>query len=250
LDVRRSRPALPLVILGILIGAVVLIFVVALVPMLLSSLRAPVGPLPTPPLAPQPAPAVSLDVPGRPNPDMKDNPPPDRAVPTPPFEVDPALEGADLVVYLTDLQEFDVRMGPWTLGKHGILGDPYDHRIVVNSVESPHGIGMHPTPAREGSAACYALGGKAAVFKGAVAYNDYEGPCGPGRFWVLGDGKVLWRSETVRTRKSTQAFSVDVSGVRVLEIQARGESNVDGSHGVWLEPRLFKTRAEAEREQP
>src|SRR5262249_21079580 len=73
--------------------------------------------------------------------------------------------------YLSDLQEFDSRIGPWPLSKNGVIG-PENNAIEVGGVRSLKGLGMVP-PDKPGLAyAKYRLGKKAAVFKAAVALND------------------------------------------------------------------------------
>jgi hypothetical protein len=169
----------------------------------------------------------------------------------PPFPVDPKLPGPDPLVYLTDMQEFDVKPGPWPLGKNGTVGSPDRKPIVVNGRKSPKGLGLHPPSGPDHAHVRYALGKMAQVFKAAVAFNDsQEGGPGPIQFLVLGDGKELWHSQVLRRRDQAEECVVDVSGVDVLELRVRGEGSTFGSHAVWVEPRLFKSRADADWEAP
>src|SRR5262249_16566420 len=48
------------------------------------------------------------------------------------------------IEYLSDLPEFDVKIGPWPFAKNGDFGPP-GAKIKVNDVPSPHGLGMHAT---------------------------------------------------------------------------------------------------------
>jgi hypothetical protein len=166
-----------------------------------------------------------------------------------PFAIDPKLLEAPGLVFLSDMQEFDVQPGPWPLGKSGQLGDPDHKAVVVLRRWSPHGLGLHP-PDNPGHAHVrYALGKKAQVFKATVALNDSIPPNGGAvRFFVIGDGKELWRSDVVRPHGPGAHCTVDVASVDVLELRTRAEGSHFGVHAVWLEPRLFKDRAEAERE--
>src|SRR5262249_35127074 len=90
---------------------------------------------------------------------------------TPDGEARPGLFAKGPREYLSDLTEFDSRIGPWPISKNGVIG-PANTPIVVGGVPSPKGLGMHP-PDKPGLAdAKYRLGKKAAVFKAAVALND------------------------------------------------------------------------------
>jgi hypothetical protein len=192
-----------------------------------------------------PAPSAASIAPPPGQPELDDEPPG-----PPPFAVDPKLKGAEGVVYLTDLQEYAVRMGPWNFGKGGRLGNPENSPISVADRPSPHGLGMHPPGPPHCARVCYALGGRAAIFKTAVGYNDYKPnpACGPARFEVVGDGRLLWRSQTVKERNVLQQAELDVSGVQVLEVRVCGEGYMFGSHAVWFEPRLYTDRAAAGRD--
>jgi len=158
----------------------------------------------------------------------------------PPFKVDPSLEGKWSEVYLSDMKEFDVQMGPWKFGKNGVLGDPNNTAIVAGKKKSPKGLGMHPT-VTHAVRVRYALGKQAAKFDGAVALNEYPAPC-PGKvtFEVLGDNKVLWTSKPIQTRGDIQECKVDVSTVSILELRVTVTGNEWNAHAVWLEPRLLK----------
>jgi hypothetical protein len=176
-------------------------------------------------------------------------PPPDRP-PPPPFAVDPQLEKAATKVYLADMQEFAWKKGPWDLGKHGALGDPEGHKFTVNGHPVPHGLSTHPPSAPDFTSVRYALGKKAQVFKTGVALADSRsgGPDAAVRFLVRGDGKDLWVSKPLAARQIVEECAVDVSAVEVLELQVRGDNGTWGAHAVWLEPRLFTNKADADRE--
>jgi predicted Zn finger-like uncharacterized protein len=158
----------------------------------------------------------------------------------PPFKVDPKLEGKWTEMFLSDLKEFDVQMGPWKFGKNGVIGDSKDTAIVVSGKKYPKGLGMHPALGRVVRVR-YALGQQAAKFVAAVALNDYSAAC-PGKvtFEVLGDNRVLWTCKPIQARGDIQECKVDVSKVSVLELRVT-VADVDwNAHAVWLEPRLLK----------
>jgi hypothetical protein len=85
---------------------------------------------------------------------------------------------------------------------------------------------------------CYALGRRAASFQAAVAISEDErSRPNPTRFLVLGDGKVLWRSDSIRDLGVTQEVSLDVGEVQVLELRVYVETGICyGSHAVWIDP--------------
>src|SRR5262249_54309363 len=100
-------------------------------------------------------------------------------------------------VYLSDLEGFDVRSGPMPVSFNGQLGNGKD-RIKVNGVLAPKGIGMHPPEAPAYAAIKYRLNKEAVVFKTVVAINDTSNWCwSPATFTVLGNGKVLWKSQDI-----------------------------------------------------
>jgi hypothetical protein len=176
---------------------------------------------------------------------------PDDAVPgRPPFAVDKKLLSPERVVYLTDMEEFDVKIGPWPLGK-GDIGDSVRTPVVVNGKAYPKGLGMHPPSAPAFARARYALGRKAQVFKTGIAFNDHNVPgLGPVTFLVFGDGKLLWHSKQLQARQQVEEASVDVGEVNVLELRVQPVGGTWGSHAVWVEPRLFKKRADSSKETP
>jgi predicted Zn finger-like uncharacterized protein len=158
----------------------------------------------------------------------------------PPFKVDPKLVGEWSEVYLSEMKEFDVQMGPWQFGKNGVLGDPKNTAIVTGEKKSPKGLGMHPTVVRPVRVR-YALGKQAAKFVAAVALNEYPTPC-PGMvtFEVLGDNKVLWTSKPIQARGDIQECKVDVAKISILELRVTVTGTEWNAHAVWLEPRLLK----------
>ena len=84
-------------------------------------------------------------------------------------------------------------------------------------------------------------GGAGAAVRGAVADSEDEknsvGAPQPTRFLVLGDGAVLWRSESIRAYGVRQDFNINVSNVRVLELRTFVENgNCTGSHAAWVDP--------------
>jgi len=159
--------------------------------------------------------------------------------PAPPFAVDPALAGRDRSVYLADMTEFDVQMGPWQFGK-GELGDGKRTPIRVRGKPYEKGLGVHPWDLKT-TRVCYAPGGKAKTLSGGAGLNDYEFEAhGPVVFAVLGDGRELWRSAPLNRAGGPVRCAVDVRGVKGLELRAASQGGHFGAHAVWLDPVLEK----------
>ncbi|HEV2949433.1 MAG TPA: NPCBM/NEW2 domain-containing protein, partial [Gemmataceae bacterium] len=144
--------------------------------------------------------------------------------------------------FLTDLGEIEVKAGPWPLGKNGDTGN--NEPIMVNGIPSKKGLGLHP-PVQGQASACYRLDKKAAVCKGAVALDDRSKTT---NFWeaifeVHGDGKLLWKSNAVKTsRIKPQEFSVNVSDVDVLELRVVAPGHNIELHAVWVDPRVLQKK--------
>jgi regulation of enolase protein 1 (concanavalin A-like superfamily) len=108
--------------------------------------------------------------------------------------------------------------------------------ITVNGKQYPKGLGMHPPP--DGLAKVkYLLNGKMRTFSATVAINDSaEKNTSLLRFRVLGDGKLLWESNPLDTKGRTQDCTVDVSGVKILELHVFCPGPENWAHAVWLDP--------------
>jgi serine/threonine-protein kinase len=146
-------------------------------------------------------------------------------------------------IFLSDMHEFAFKTTPtnWPFAKNGRVGDPKDPNclIRVKGDKYPKGLGMHP-PNTDYIRVCYALAGRGASVHGAVALDDGEDrpwQIQTTTFVVLGDGKVLWRSQGIKDRGVSEAFQVAVGGVRVLELRVYTDYNgANGSRAVWLDP--------------
>jgi S1-C subfamily serine protease len=143
-------------------------------------------------------------------------------------------------VFLSDLEEFDVKSGPWPVSKDGALGDPENKVIQVNGIRSQKGLSMHP-PDQDFSSVSYRLDKQATTFKSDVALNDSTTlVIDAAVFEVWGDGKRLWHSRPIHEPKRFQRCKVDVSKVDVLELRVNSTGSHVGLHAVWVEPRLFQ----------
>jgi S1-C subfamily serine protease len=143
-------------------------------------------------------------------------------------------------VFLCDLDEIDVKSGPWPVTKNGDLGDPEGRFIQVDGIRSPKGLSMHP-PDRDYASISYRLDKQASLLKADVALNDSTTQVADAAvFEVWGDGKPLWHSLPVHNPRRTQKVKVDVSKVDVLELRVKAPNSHLGLHAVWFEPRLLQ----------
>lgn len=146
---------------------------------------------------------------------------------------------ANNVVYLSDLQEFDVHVGHGSFGKKGDLGYE-DKKIVVDGKPSKEGLSLHP-PTRGSSRVSYVLAGKYRWFYARSALNDgIPKRLGPVAFTVIGDDKVLWKSRLVRLRGYSEDVEVDVRGVEELRLEVSCPGRSTHAHAVWIDPQLRK----------
>jgi hypothetical protein len=141
--------------------------------------------------------------------------------------------------YLSDLEEYNVKSGPWPFTNNGRLGDPDDTMILINGYKSPKGLSMHP-PEQDYAAASYRLGKQASLFRAEVALNDSSAPLSAAVFEVWGDGKRLWKSKAINQLIYSQRCRVDVSKVDVMELRVSSTGSPLGLHSVWYEPRLLE----------
>lgn len=82
------------------------------------------------------------------------------------------------------------------------------------------------------------LGGKWSRLQGKAGMAD--GGAGSVVFSISGDGKLLWKSKTVKSG-SPVTFNVDISGVKELELRVEDAGDGNGSDwGLWLGPRLYR----------
>jgi hypothetical protein len=145
-------------------------------------------------------------------------------------------------VFLTDMKEFSVK-GAWgnptAYGKNGLVGDAQHSLIRVNGKTYPRGLGT-PAPYTQYLRMCYALGKLGKSLHGGVALDDGKSPpwsIKKTTFVILGDGKVLWRSQGFSDQGIIEAFAVDVRGVAILELRVYTDyDGANASRAVWLDP--------------
>ncbi len=170
-------------------------------------------------------------------------------------------EGREEVEYLSDMEEFDVKVAEGRFANKGRLGYSAGRsdRIRVNGKECPNGLSMHALSNTHASVK-YKLGKTAHTFTASVALNDSAGgpgqPPGVGKiptavtFEVMGDGKSLWKSKPVDTARKVQECKIDVTGVEVLELRVNCPGSYVNAQAVWLELRVLVMVEKETRRMP
>jgi hypothetical protein len=170
-------------------------------------------------------------------------------------------EAREEVEYLSDMEEFDVKVAEGRFANKGKLGYSAggSDRIRVNGKECPNGLSMHALSNTHASVK-YKLRKTAHKFTASVALNDSAGgpgqPPGVGKiptaltFEVLGDGKSLWKSKPVDAARKVQECKIDVRGVEVLELRVNCPGSYVNAQAVWLEPHVLVIVEKESRRMP
>jgi hypothetical protein len=143
--------------------------------------------------------------------------------------------------HLSELEEFDAKVGFGKFGKDGRLNFGDNPPITINGKPYPNALSMHAVE-RGMATAKYRLDKEYQWLAGAVGLNDTVGrnQVGPLAFRVLADGKMLWASPPLRTAGGAIPFRVSVANVEVLELQVLCPGSFAYCHSVWLDPYLVK----------
>jgi|GEM_PF-1811514 hypothetical protein len=142
--------------------------------------------------------------------------------------------------YLNHMDEDEYVRGPWPLGKNGEIGNPEIGRFFVNKQAFPNGLGMHP-PNSGFARLRYKLTSSYKTFNAGVALMDDSSIIASDiTFWVLGDGKVLWKSAPFRKQGDVQYCSVNIRNVKRLEVRTHAAGSHIAAYAVWLDPYLSK----------
>ncbi|MGL6096071.1 MAG: family 16 glycoside hydrolase, partial [Fimbriiglobus sp.] len=138
--------------------------------------------------------------------------------------------------FLSELQATDVRTYE---NKFPPAGQTFGNgRISVQGKESPHGLFLHPI-SNSYSNTTYRLDRKWSSLSTKVASLN-PGPY-PGTaltFTILGDGKVLWKSDPVTRKNQPQDCRISVAGVTELSLRVYCPGTDGGAWSVWIEPQL------------
>jgi hypothetical protein len=139
-------------------------------------------------------------------------------------------------VYLSDLEED----GDVVAHVYGKKGFGFGAKLIVGGKYSPNGIGLHGINGGV-SFVRYKLPGAFRTFNASVGLNATVGRSAtPLTFAVVGDGRVLWESRPIQTVEDVQDVSVDVAGVRVIELRVKCPGDYTNAHGTWREPHVVR----------
>jgi hypothetical protein len=142
------------------------------------------------------------------------------------------------ICFLTDMDEVEVKAGPWPMGKRGDVG--VGRAIEVNGFKYPLGIGLHP-PDDGAAVVTYRLDGQYKTLATGVAINDLNADFGGSiSFVVVGDDKILWESLPLTGRGTAFSCETSVKGVKTLQLRTQAEGNAVSGHAVWLDPYVAK----------
>ena len=153
-------------------------------------------------------------------------------------------EAATTPRFLSEMQEFDVKAGPWGFGKGSKKGSE-KVPIIIRGITSAHGLGMHPPSSGVSSVKYHLDRGYTTFVAGAVIGWNSRGArvYSPLTFTVLGDGKVLWESQPMQRVEQVQPCKLDVRGVGILELRVVCRGINENAHACWLEPHLLSDTA-------
>ena len=113
--------------------------------------------------------------------------------------------------------------------------------LKTDSGSTPHCVYLH-APAKGSSQVSYPLAAKWSALQTSVGIpNPNQAGArisSPVTFEILGDGKVLWKSEPVTEFDAIQTAQVRVSGVKTLTLRTSCEAHNGYAQAHWLEPIL------------
>ncbi len=140
-----------------------------------------------------------------------------------------ADRGASRIQVFTD--------GAWGFGGAGYKGVE-NVRIDANGEEAPHGLGVHP-PSNGTSRLVYHLKGEFSRIEGRAGIDGIvPGSSTALTFDIWGDGKLLWRTGSVRSSRDLREFDVDIDGVDELTLITHCPGSNHNAHAIWIDPVL------------
>jgi hypothetical protein len=88
------------------------------------------------------------------------------------------------------------------------------------------------------------LGGKWTVFQGSIGVpkteDKAEDPASPLTFEVIGDGRSLWKSESVTKIDTFQKFTINVDKIKTLTLRVHCSDASNWAWSFWIEPVLIE----------
>ena len=153
----------------------------------------------------------------------------------PPIPIDPqAYEGSKL--FLSDAKWEEASVG-WQKVARNYFTCESDAVFFLVLQGELYKKGLY---AHSPSSYVFNLNGKWKSFSATVGLRDSAHQEGSAKFTVIGDGKVLYSSSALRVNQK-EAIKVDVSNVKILELQANGtEGHNHNSWAIWVNPELEK----------
>lgn len=124
----------------------------------------------------------------------------------------------------------------WSVAKadRGIMGSP----LSIHGQKFTHGVGTHAT-----SKFRVKLDGNANRLTAQVGVDDSAGNQGSVEFIVIGDDKILWRSDVLKGGEAAKPVDVNLTGVQTLVLHVTdggdGESN---DHADWADAKINMNR--------
>jgi len=125
------------------------------------------------------------------------------------------------------------------------LGVDWTPRVNLNVTGGPirlggrtfeRGLGVHGT-----TTVTYRLDGKQSRLQAVIGIDDAVGRRGSVIFRVIGDGRELYKSDVLRGGAKPVDLSVDITGVKVLELSTDAADGLDmGDHANWADLRLIR----------
>ena len=136
------------------------------------------------------------------------------------------------------LDELDLGAMRQDFGKPQARQSVTSQNLAVGGRVFARGVGTHAN-----SSLVLDVRSKASRLEALVGVDDAP-KTNPGsvEFIVMGDGKVLWRSGTMRGGTPAKPVAVDLTGVKSLELRATDAGDgIDSDHADWLNARLLAT---------
>jgi Gpi18-like mannosyltransferase len=145
----------------------------------------------------------------------------------------PALAKFETPLSLTSLKPVSANQGWGNLAQNKSVSGG---NLSVYYFFSWVGLGTHAN-----SQLVYDIGGSYKIFETDIGVDVGGTEQASVEFQIVGDGKLLARSGTMKKWQYPKHLSADVSGVRKLElIVTDGGDGINGDHADWLNPTLYK----------
>jgi hypothetical protein len=139
-------------------------------------------------------------------------------------------------LYLSDAK-WEKAMVGWEQPARNYFNREAEHRFFLELQGKLYAKGLY---AHSPSLYVFRLGKKWNTFSAIVGLRDGAHKQGSARFTVIGDGKVIYKSDVLRNQ-GQEEITVDISGVEILELKADGtEGHNHNSWAIWVDPVIKK----------